>query len=80
MLKFALNLKMRLLSTSCDIINFVFRLKYQPKMSDPWQLIQAVKTKHISLREKLQKRKKERQDILSGDPLGKRYLYAKFSH
>lgn len=34
-------------------------------MSDAWQEIQAVKSKRNSLREKLQKRKIERQVILS---------------
>uniref|UniRef100_A0A1B6DGV4 mRNA m(6)A methyltransferase n=1 Tax=Clastoptera arizonana TaxID=38151 RepID=A0A1B6DGV4_9HEMI len=34
-------------------------------MSDAWEEIQAIKNKRNSLREKLQKRKKERQDILS---------------
>lgn len=40
-------------------------------MSDAWEEIQALKSKRISLREKLQKRKKEREDILSltGGPL-----------
>jgi hypothetical protein len=36
-----------------------------PIMSDAWEDIQAVKSKRISLREKLQKRKKERQELLS---------------
>ncbi|XP_014262101.1 N6-adenosine-methyltransferase catalytic subunit [Cimex lectularius] len=35
--------------------------------SDAWQEIQAIKTKRNSLREKLQKRKKERQDILNSE-------------
>ncbi|XP_067006039.2 N6-adenosine-methyltransferase MT-A70-like protein [Anabrus simplex] len=41
-------------------------------MSDAWEEIQAIKSKRNSLREKLQKRKKERQDILnqSGGTLG----------
>lgn len=34
-------------------------------MSDAWEEIQAVKSKRNSLREKLEKRKKERQIILS---------------
>ncbi|XP_075219926.1 methyltransferase like 3 isoform X2 [Lycorma delicatula] len=34
-------------------------------MSDAWQEIQAIKNKRNSLRERLQKRKKERQDILN---------------
>lgn len=34
-------------------------------MSDAWQEIQAIKSKRNSLREKLQKRKIERQVILS---------------
>lgn len=34
-------------------------------MSDAWEEIQAVKSKRNSLREKLEKRKKERQNILS---------------
>lgn len=34
-------------------------------MSDAWEEIQAIKVKRNSLREKLQKRKKERQDILN---------------
>lgn len=33
-------------------------------MSDAWNEIQAVKSKRNSMREKLEKRKKERQDIL----------------
>lgn len=33
-------------------------------MSDAWEEIQAVKSKRNSLREKLEKRKKERQSIL----------------
>lgn len=33
-------------------------------MSDAWNAIQAIKSKRNSLREKLEKRKKERQDIL----------------
>lgn len=33
-------------------------------MSDAWDEIQAVKSKRNSLRERLEKRKKERQDIL----------------
>lgn len=36
-------------------------------MSDAWEEIQAIKSKRNSLREKLQKRKKERKDILEGD-------------
>ncbi|KAK3909150.1 N6-adenosine-methyltransferase catalytic subunit [Frankliniella fusca] len=41
-------------------------------MSDAWEEIQALKSKRNSLREKLQKRKKEREDILSctGGTLG----------
>lgn len=41
-------------------------------MSDAWEEIQALKNKRNSLREKLQKRKKEREDILNhtGGPLG----------
>lgn len=34
-------------------------------MSDAWEEIQAIKSKRNSLRERLEKRKKERQDILS---------------
>lgn len=34
-------------------------------MSDAWQEIQAIKSKRNSLREKLQKRKREREDILN---------------
>lgn len=34
-------------------------------MSDAWDEIQAIKSKRNSLRERLEKRKKERQDILS---------------
>lgn len=34
-------------------------------MSDAWEEIQAVKSKRKSFREKLEKRKKERQSILS---------------
>jgi mRNA (2'-O-methyladenosine-N6-)-methyltransferase len=34
-------------------------------MSDAWEEIQAIKSKRLSLREKLQKRKKERQELLS---------------
>lgn len=33
-------------------------------MSDAWEEIQAIKSKRNSLRERLEKRKKERQDIL----------------
>lgn len=33
-------------------------------MSDAWDQIQAIKSKRNSLRERLEKRKKERQDIL----------------
>lgn len=33
-------------------------------MSDAWDEIQAIKSKRNSLRERLEKRKKERQDIL----------------
>lgn len=40
-------------------------------MSDAWEEIQAVKSKRNSLRERLEKRKKERQDIL-GTSLGKK--------
>lgn len=36
----------------------------QAKMSDAWEEIQAIKNKRMSLREKLQKRKKERQELL----------------
>lgn len=41
-------------------------------MSDAWEDLQALKSKRNSLREKLQKRKKEREDILnrSGGTLG----------
>lgn len=35
-------------------------------MSDAWDQIQEIKIKRNSLREKLEKRKKERQDILLG--------------
>lgn len=38
-------------------------------MSDAWEEIQAIKSKRHSLRERLEKRKKERQDIL-GSSLG----------
>jgi hypothetical protein len=38
---------------------------YSRTMSDAWEEIQAIKSKRNSLREKLQKRKKERQDILN---------------
>lgn len=38
-------------------------------MSDAWNEIQAIKSKRNSLREKLEKRKKERQDILSSTTL-----------
>lgn len=38
-------------------------------MSDAWEEIQAIKSKRNSLRERLEKRKKERQDIL-GSSLG----------
>lgn len=34
------------------------------KMSDAWDEIQAIKSKRNSLRQRLEKRKKERQDIL----------------
>ncbi|XP_045466294.1 N6-adenosine-methyltransferase subunit METTL3 [Harmonia axyridis] len=40
-------------------------------MSDAWEEIQAIKSKRNSLRERLEKRKKERQDIL-GTSLGKK--------
>lgn len=53
---------------------YVFNLLYihikkgtpqiQEAMSDAWNAIQAIKSKRNSLREKLEKRKKERQDIL----------------
>ena len=36
-------------------------------MSDAWEEIQAIKNKRNSLRERLEKRKKERQDILSSN-------------
>ncbi|VVC98937.1 unnamed protein product [Leptidea sinapis] len=36
-------------------------------MSDAWEEIQAVKSKRNSLREKLEKRKKERQSILASN-------------
>lgn len=36
-------------------------------MSDAWEEIQAVKSKRNSLREKLEKRKKERQNILGAN-------------
>ncbi|XP_047035382.1 N6-adenosine-methyltransferase catalytic subunit [Helicoverpa armigera] len=39
-------------------------------MSDAWEEIQAVKSKRNSLREKLEKRKKERQNILSSNLVG----------
>lgn len=47
-------------------------------MSDAWEEIQAIKSKRNSLREKLQKRKKERQDILnlSGGGSAGKYLIA----
>lgn len=48
-------------------------------MSDAWEEIQAIKSKRNSLREKLQKRKKERQDILNlsgGGSVGKNRLLA----
>lgn len=35
-------------------------------MSDAWEEIQAVKSKRNELRERLQKRRKERQDLLEG--------------
>jgi mRNA (2'-O-methyladenosine-N6-)-methyltransferase len=35
-------------------------------MSDAWEEIQAVKTKRNELRERLQKRRKEREDLLGG--------------
>jgi hypothetical protein len=38
---------------------------FSATMSDAWEEIQAIKSKRNSLREKLQKRKKERQDILN---------------
>lgn len=37
-------------------------------MSDTWNEIQSFKTKQSSLREKLQRRKKERQEILEASP------------
>lgn len=39
-------------------------------MSDAWDEIQAIKSKRNSLRERLEKRKKERQDILGGSSNG----------
>lgn len=39
-------------------------------MSDAWEEIQAVKSKRNSLREKLEKRKKERQNILGATLAG----------
>lgn len=39
-------------------------------MSDAWEEIQAVKSKRNSLREKLEKRKKNLQTILSSASLG----------
>lgn len=36
-------------------------------MSEAWDDIQAIKSKRNSLRERLEKRKKERQDILGGE-------------
>lgn len=39
-------------------------LNKKSKMSDAWDEIQAIKSKRNSLRERLEKRKKERQDIL----------------
>ena len=41
-------------------------------MSDAWEEIQAVKSKRNSLREKLEKRKKERQNILSSNLVGEK--------
>ncbi|KAJ8710797.1 hypothetical protein PYW08_009312 [Mythimna loreyi] len=41
-------------------------------MSDAWEEIQAVKSKRNSLREKLEKRKKERQNILSSSLVGEK--------
>lgn len=38
-------------------------------MADAWNAIQAIKSKRNSLREKLEKRKKERQDILGSASL-----------
>lgn len=38
-------------------------------MSDAWEEIQAIKSKRHSLRERLEKRKKERQELL-GSSLG----------
>jgi mRNA (2'-O-methyladenosine-N6-)-methyltransferase len=35
-------------------------------MSDAWEEIQAVKSKRNELRERLQKRRKEREDLLGG--------------
>ena len=35
-------------------------------MSDAWEEIQAVKTKRNELRERLQKRRREREDLLGG--------------
>jgi mRNA m6A methyltransferase catalytic subunit len=35
-------------------------------MSDAWQEIQRVKSKRNELRERLQKRRKEREDLLGG--------------
>lgn len=38
-------------------------------MAEAWDDIQAIKTKRNTLRERLEKRKKERQDILSSSTL-----------
>lgn len=40
--------------------------------ADAWEEIQAIKSKRNSLRERLEKRKKERQELL-GSSLGKPY-------
>lgn len=43
--------------------------------TDAWEEIQAIKSKRNSLRERLEKRKKERQELL-GSSLGMKVVYS----
>lgn len=54
-----------IISDICLFQRFWKRNLLSATMSDAWEEIQAIKSKRNSLREKLQKRKKERQDILN---------------
>jgi hypothetical protein len=55
------------MSQCCNKRYFIFSrgTYFHATMSDAWEEIQAIKSKRNSLREKLQKRKKQRQDILN---------------